>query len=742
MTRDQVEQKFTECCRLALDHRLNESFGMLTNLVAEARLVDLGIQLEELKTTYRNLLSYTFRGVRDPQRNRIYHSLIVSLLELADSIKQNVLIHSGTHTQLLKREMEKVLELARDEATRNINELAFQQDISEALFGISSDGMIERLSEETVLIPPRVFNFIWLSDKYTEDDLRFIQTIRNSKSLPWHQKSLVVSAVTLSALSCFDEEKFLILSDFYDDRDPGNWQRAFTGLIILLYHYNGRVTLYPRIMERLDAYAGDDRFGEDMERLFVQVIKAKGTEKVTRKFREEIMPDIAKIETKLKEKLDLDNILPEDYMEDKNPNWEHLFSDSPGLLEKIEQMSELQMDGHDLFMGTFSMLKHFDFFNEISNWFLPFHRDNVNLLTSLPTDEDFDREAFLDGLENAFYMCDSDKYSFGFNIKFLPAEQRKFMAGMFGMEAGSLKEISEEEKLLNKPEGEAHAFTQYIQDLYRFYKLHPFRSEFDDIFKLSWNIQKATFFNVAVSSPAIKRRLGEFLFEQEYFDHALDIFQLLLVKQQADDQDIYEKIAYCYQRKGNFKEALGYYLKAELFGTNRMWNIKKIIYCYRTLKDATNAIEWCLEAALIDPSDIYIHTQAGNCYLDLLAFDKALEHYFKVEFLAPDNKKVLRPIAWCAFTTGKLEIASNYSNAILAANPSAHDYINAGHLALCRGDKPQAIVWYKKSLEMKEITFEKFLSVFSYDKPYLLQNHVEEEEIPLLLDYLREILAW
>ena len=78
MTRDQVEQKFTACCRLVLDHRLNESFGMLTNLVAEARLVDLGIQLEELKTTYRNLLSYTFRGVRDPQRNRIYHSLIVS----------------------------------------------------------------------------------------------------------------------------------------------------------------------------------------------------------------------------------------------------------------------------------------------------------------------------------------------------------------------------------------------------------------------------------------------------------------------------------------------------------------------------------------------------------------------------------------------------------------------------------------------------------------------------------------
>jgi len=741
MTRDQVEQKFTVCCRLVLDHRLNEAFLLLTDLVAEARLADLSLELEELKITYRNLLSYTFRGVRDPQRSRIYHSLIISILELSDSIKQNALIHSGTRTQLLKREMEKVIETARDEATRNINEIAFQQELADALFGISLNGTRERLPEESVLIPPRMFNFIWLSDKYTEDDLHLIQTIRRSSSLPWHQKSLVVSAVTLSALSCFDEEKFLLLSDFYDDRQQGTWQRAFAGLILSLYHYNGRVALYPRIMERLEAYAADKRFGQDLERLFIQVIKAKGTEKVTQKFREEIMPDIAKIETKLKEKLDLDNILPQDYMDDKNPNWEQLFSDSPGLLEKIEQMSELQMDGHDLFMGTFSMLKHFDFFNEISNWFLPFYRENETLLSSMPSDEDFDREAFLDALENAFYMCDSDKYSFGLNIRFLPAEQRKFMSGMFGMEAENLKDISEEERLLNKPEGEAHAFTQYIQDLYRFYKLYPFRAEFGDMFKASWNIQKSTFFNVALPFPVIRRRLGEFLFEQEYFDHALEIFQMLLDNQEAGDQDIYEKIAYSYQRKANFKEALGYYLKAELFGTNRMWNIKKIIYCYRMLKDATNALEWCLEAARIDPSDIYIHTQAGNCYLDLMTYDKALEHYFKVEFLAPDNTKVLRPIAWCAFTAGKLEIAANYSKAILAADPGAHDYINAGHLALSRGDKPQAIAWYKKSLELKEITFEKFLSVFSHDKPYLLQNGVEEEELPLLLDYLREILA-
>lgn len=736
MTREQIEQKFDKCCSLIFDKRLKEALLVLGELVAKANIADLSSQLENLTLTYDNILNYTFRGVRDPQRDRIYKSLIVSILELADLAKQKALVHSGMRTQVLKQELVNSLEKAREEAKLDIADIEFHRELSNIFQG-NTDYGINRKEEK---ISSHVFNIIWLSDKYTDSDIQFIQTIRSSGSLPWHQKSLAVSALTLSLLNCFDENKFLLLTDFYSDRVQGVWQRAFTGLMLAFNQYSSRITLYPKLMQRLEAFADDERFGKDIERLYVQIIKAQGTEKVTKKFREDILPDIAKIESKLKEKLDLDNILPEEYMEDKNPNWEQLFSDSPGLIEKIEQMSQLQMEGNDLFMGTFSMLKNFEFFRETANWFLPFYRTNEELQLVLPQDEEFDREAFLDGLENAFYMCNSDKYSFGLNIANMPAEQRKFISGMFGMEAGTLKDITEEDRLLNKPEAENYAFIQYIQDLYRFYKLSPLRSEFNDFFLLPWDIHGSAFFDLAVPQPAIRLRLSEFLFEQEYFDHALGIFLDLLNRQETVEQDIYEKIAYCYQRKNNFKEAVGYYLKAELFGTNRMWNIKKIVYCYRILKDAQNALSWCKEATLIDPSDIYIHTQSAHCYLDLKEFDKALEHYFKVEFLAPDNKKVLRPIAWCAFTTSKLEIASDYSKLILDSGPTVHDYINAGHLAMCVGDKPKAIHWYKKSLESREITFEKFLSVYKHDEPYLLQNGVDKEEIPLLLDYLLEFV--
>ena len=41
-------------------------------------------------------------------------------------------------------------------------------------------------------------------------------------------------------------------------------------------------------------------------------------------------------------------------------------------MNKLQEFTDLQMEGSDVLMGTFSMLKHFDFFRDEENWFLPF----------------------------------------------------------------------------------------------------------------------------------------------------------------------------------------------------------------------------------------------------------------------------------------------------------------------------------------------------------------------------------
>ena len=36
----------------------------------------------------------------------------------------------------------------------------------------------------------------------------------------------------------------------------------------------------------------------------------------------------------------------------------------------------LQVEGSDVLMSAFSQLKDFDFFKDVTNWFLPFYKEN------------------------------------------------------------------------------------------------------------------------------------------------------------------------------------------------------------------------------------------------------------------------------------------------------------------------------------------------------------------------------
>ncbi|MBK6281665.1 MAG: CDC27 family protein [Draconibacterium sp.] len=91
--------------------------------------------------------------------------------------------------------------------------------------------------------------------------------------------------------------------------------------------------------------------------------------------------------------------------------------------------------------------------------------------------------------------------------------------------------------------------------------------------------------------------------------------------------------------------------------------LQKIALCYRNLKQPQKALEYYLEAAKLDETDLNTHLNIGHCYLELEQFEEALKCYFKVEYLAPGNKKVWRPLGWCSFVTGKRNRQENiFSN--------------------------------------------------------------------------------
>lgn len=514
-------------------------------------------------------------------------------------------------------------------------------------------------------------------------------------------------------------------------------QRALVGLFVILYQYNHRLKLYPDLLEEIKVLQQIENIGMHLEMIAIQMIKSQETEKITKKLHDEILPEMVKYQPVLRDKLDLDNILSSDFMDDKNPDWETVFEDAPDLLDKLQEISRLQMEGADVFMSTFARLKHFEFFNHIINWFKPFYPENAYIRHALKGEnEKFDTGVFLDGLSKSFFMCNSDKYSFSLNITQMPDLQKNMLLEMFHAEIESIEELQKEDDILNKPAHTKSIYSQYIQDLYRFYKLHPLRHEFLDIFTLRFHIQDCHFAEILIDDNDIYRNIAEFFFENGNFESALGLYGFLNAKGN-NSMEIFEKMGYCYQRLKKYEEALDFYKRAELFDANRAWNLRKIALCYRYLKNYEKSLSYYLEAEKLDPENLYVQTYIGHSYLDLKQFDKALEYYYKVEFMADENRKVLRPIAWCSFVLGKLDTAKKYLEKIIEAEANKFDYINLGHVEWCIGNRKSAVRNYKLSINRSDNNLKLFLSSFEEDKQYLIKNGIDQKEIPLLLDYLK-----
>jgi tetratricopeptide (TPR) repeat protein len=539
----------------------------------------------------------------------------------------------------------------------------------------------------------------------------------------------------LSLQRYFDTEKFALLFDAYNSEEAEINQRALVGLLVNLYRYDLRLPFYPEVTGRLKILNENPEFKRNLERVIVQFIRSKETEKLQQRIRDEIMPEMIKISPNLKDKINLDSLMDEGFSEDKNPDWEEIFKDSPGLMDKMQEFSELQMEGADVFMGSFAMLKSFPFYGEMGNWFIPFFPENPEIADALNFNDETSKR-LMEALDRAPVLCNSDKYSFCFSIQSLPKENREFMIQGIHAEMDQLKELEEDEELTQPGRKAEFISNQYIQDLYRFYKLFPRKTDFEDIFNWRFDFyNKIALGDILREDVKVLRNIAEYYFAKNHFEEATEVFGYLL--KQEKNGELYQKIAYCYQKLGDFEKALDGYLKAELYDINRLWNLKKIALCYRNLKHPDKALEYYKAAEKIDSESLNTQLNIGHCLLELSEYDEALKCYFKVEYLAPGNKKVWRPIAWCSFLTGKKEQAEKYFQQLVEDEPGKHDYMNMGHVQWSLGNRKSALDYYKKSISKDGFSEAEFLNVFEEDLPYLLSQGIESEDVPIMLDQLR-----
>lgn len=733
MTLNEIEQWYSKVVELLRQQRVYEAIDYLERQTSER--FQPGI--DDIRYTYSNILAYTGKGISDPMSHNIYTKLLMSLYELADLIKLHLVAGSGSKIAALKADLDKHALLENEDLSENLMGLSFDNELNDILHSAS---LFNDESESESAIHHRkaifrAFMHLWLTDKFSEKDEEVITRIFDSSSLPWFEKAMMVSALTLGTIRIFDQRRISVLIDLFGHEDPQISQRALFGCIISFLIYDKRFYYYPNLMEKINLLENEPVFREDALNMIIQFNRSKDTEQATRKFEKEVLPQVIKFNEDLNEKLDLEKLLEEGEPLDKNPDWEKYFDSQPELTKKLEELTNMQMEGVDVFLSAFAMLKAFPFFNEIPNWFMPFYSENHAVQEALVGESDAFKGAFLKGLELSMYMCNSDKFSFAFNIRFLPEQQKNMMVQMFESEAEQLAELKNEE--LSEPALiKKRIAIQYIQDLYRFFKLHTLRLETGDIFKGSADIQDSAILTGLISDPQFYRTIANFFLDNAHYESAFKLYNYLIEKGE-NYAELYEKSGYCQQMDGNYNEAILIYQRADLFDTNHNWLLQKQAQCCLSLDNPEGALHYYLELLEFEPDNQKVIASIGTCYLELGKPEQAIEYFYRIEFANSGSSSAMRTVAWCLFLLNRMEEADTYYNQLLESEPNTFDFMNAGHVAFCLGRKETAVKHYLNSIATRKDDLKSFIKGFNKDRKYLLSNGVDASEVALMLDYLR-----
>lgn len=702
---------------VSLDNKeLKNAFDSLRQLIAATREYSFLDKLNELHDTYKYMLRYRMEGMTDPMQEQIYHNLLTAAYELADTLKQKALVKDSPLSFYSRRR------------TITARPISFKELRSKSSLTWDANERSEFDNLMTAL-----FTVIWTSGSLSIDDAAELQQIVHDTSMPY-RACVTLAGLTMALQESFDERKMMLLFDGADQHNAEVKVRAIIGILLTLYIYRKRMNLYPRVSERLAELAEQPGFLPLLRLITLKFILSRETEKITRKLQTEIIPEMMKLTPRLNKKLNIQDLAAESAGDGMNPEWEKILQDS-GFAKKIAEFSELQMEGADVMHSSFLHLKSYPFFREISNWFLPFSSQH----SAVAGNHNFSNQdnVILEALTGSWMICNSDKYSIYFSMMNIPAQQRAMIAAQFSNETEELMEQRKE--VQNARKKEEAVIGQYIQDLYRFYKVHPQHLEFNDIFQLPLDFHNVPLIKPYISDSESLNILAEYYLKKQYYDDALILFKELSERNQTDAV-LFQKIGFCLEMTEKYEDALDVYRHAELLDTSNKWTLRHIAKIYKTTSHPQEALTYYMRLESMEPDNLSIQINIGHCHLELKDYDKALKCFFKVDYLNNSGGKAWRPIAWCSFVIGKYEQARKYYRKILENKPNEQDYLNAGHTELVLHNIKEALALYKRSVQSDSNNFHKFMEQFHQDLPELKAAGINDADIPLILDELRYIL--
>lgn len=703
---DEIQNKINIIERLkneVFKDNIVSNLGMIKRYINELSEEET-IEFENIKDTYLQMLKYYGKNIEDEKRQEILNETKLKLSLIC----------------------EKLIEKLKANSTSSTSNIYFYYNKKSDLHLAINN----YLSDNTLF--DNLFQRIVLQDTLDISQKLEIQDIFENKNIPKYQLIGFVSAVTLSLIRFYDENKFLILIDLYKNKSNQLSMRALVGLIISISIHEKKVSISNKIYSSVKLLNDEPNFDKIVELTIIQLLKSLETEQIITQFEQEILPKMMKMGSQIDEITKEED--SEEMFDEENPKWDKLIDKDPEFFEKMQDFTAKQLEGSDIFSATLGGMKQFLFFDSISNWFIPFSISNPEIISWFG---DFRKDDFLERFfeifEKAGYLCNSDKYSLCLYLNKMPKLVAKQSMKLLLGEIQAAVEAMESNQIDSAYRSQRDIIVQYIQDLYRFFNFNKNVKGFDNIFKKNITPLTTSIASIIDNYFQITDRAANLLFTIKQYKATITLLEKL-IEFGDNTPENYERLAFCYQKEKDYHSAIANYKKVELFDYDKTWMYNKLAKCYYNTEDYRNALEYFKKADELKPQNLNILLNIGRCLFEFDEYEEALNYFFKANYYFSEDINAMRYIGYCSYKIQKFETAQKYISKCIEKKTNAFDFLLLGNINWINQNKSEAINYYITSCQ--ETNLKNFSEMWNEQSEYLLNRGITQQELNLTKEYV------
>lgn len=695
-------------------------------------------QLLQLRSEYQLMADYWLKGYPDPQREEVCRQLLRRLHVLVSNVGVRAWLRGSAYLQGVSNRTRSgghnwSVAAVRGELEGFVAEQAMLELQPDHVRNHEQQQLYERHQQQM----NNLFDYIWTSDAWNESLEQAFLDILLSPTVDSVDQQLMVSAITLSAMNAFDICKLRLLAEVYcQSADERVRQRALVGWAFSLS--DSSVELFPEVTAMTAALMADAGSRQELTELQMQVFYCISADDDNRKIQRDIMPNIM---SNANYRVTRDGIeeVEEDPMQDiLDP--EASERNLERMEESVRKMLDMQKAGSDIYFGGFSQMKRYPFFNEMSNWFVPFYEQHPAISAIMGSGRG---RTFLKAIVKRGPFCDSDKYSFA--LAFDQVAQRIPDSLMNLLDSGEAKMVGME--LQNSDDGQAaYIRRMYLQNLYRFFRVFSHRSDFRNpfsnadgyLFYVRWIANGADDMAADVQQAMAERtdELVAFLCKRRLYAEADRVLRAYNGPMTA----------HLYQLKGNVllalhpdsgREAAAAFRSALDGGRSEaaLSGLARAAFREADYELALNSYDQLLD---MQPDKKSYLLNRAVCLMRLFQCDEALKTLYRLNYETPDDDNVNRVLAWALVGDGKYEQAAKIYGRLLADEETSviDDMLNYGYCLWFHGDAAGAATMFRQYAAKLGDDADMHREFFRDEYKLLGHKGISDVEIRLMLDQL------